>query len=112
MPATRADLEALALQQELALHAHQSFQSGYKQPQDKAFRNRSGLFVWLSEQKLFGLAFLLKWRKKEPSATAQLLVWNESSINVQSASQDMDWTVHLDQAAALGGIDTERWVVQ
>lgn len=40
MPATRADLEALALQQELALHAHQSFQSGYKQPQDKAFRNR------------------------------------------------------------------------
>lgn len=40
MPASQADLEVLALQQELALHAHQSYQSGYKQPQDKAFRNR------------------------------------------------------------------------
>lgn len=71
--------------------------------------------LWLSEQKLF-FVFLWKWshsgRKKEPSATAQLLVWKESSIYVQSASQDMDWTVNLDQAAALGRIDTERWVVQ
>lgn len=40
MPANQADLEALEIQQELALHAHQSFQSGYKQPQDKSYRNR------------------------------------------------------------------------
>ncbi|KAI3370043.1 hypothetical protein L3Q82_024828, partial [Scortum barcoo] len=40
MPVNQADLEALAFQQDLALHAHHSFQSGYKQPQDKSFRNR------------------------------------------------------------------------
>ncbi|XP_047437769.1 eukaryotic translation initiation factor 4E transporter isoform X3 [Mugil cephalus] len=36
----QADLDALAFQQDLALHAHHSFQPGYKQPQDKSFRNR------------------------------------------------------------------------
>uniref|UniRef100_A0A3Q3XMS1 Uncharacterized protein n=1 Tax=Mola mola TaxID=94237 RepID=A0A3Q3XMS1_MOLML len=36
----QADLEALAFQQDLALHAHHSFQSGYKPPQDKSYRNR------------------------------------------------------------------------
>ncbi|XP_028262498.1 eukaryotic translation initiation factor 4E transporter isoform X2 [Parambassis ranga] len=41
MPVNPADLEALAFQQDLALHAHHSFQSSYnKQPQDKSFRNR------------------------------------------------------------------------
>ncbi|CAN9511799.1 unnamed protein product [Ophioblennius macclurei] len=41
MPISHAELEALAFQQDLALHAHHSFQSGYnKQQQDKAFRNR------------------------------------------------------------------------
>uniref|UniRef100_A0AAQ4RID9 Eukaryotic translation initiation factor 4E nuclear import factor 1 n=1 Tax=Gasterosteus aculeatus aculeatus TaxID=481459 RepID=A0AAQ4RID9_GASAC len=40
MPVNHADLEALAFQQDLALHAHPSFQSGYKPPQDKSFRNR------------------------------------------------------------------------
>ncbi|KAM9409398.1 eukaryotic translation initiation factor 4E transporter isoform 2-T2 [Pholidichthys leucotaenia] len=41
IPVTQTDLEALAYQQDLALHAHQSFQSGYnKQPHDKSFRNR------------------------------------------------------------------------
>ncbi|XP_071383109.1 eukaryotic translation initiation factor 4E transporter [Centroberyx affinis] len=41
MAVNQADLEALAFQQDLALHAHHSFQSGYnKQPQDKSFRNR------------------------------------------------------------------------
>ncbi|XP_044028506.1 eukaryotic translation initiation factor 4E transporter isoform X1 [Siniperca chuatsi] len=40
MPVNQADLEALAFQQDLALHAHHSFQSGYKPPQDKSFRNR------------------------------------------------------------------------
>ncbi|XP_008283766.1 eukaryotic translation initiation factor 4E transporter isoform X3 [Stegastes partitus] len=41
MPVSQADLEALAFQQDLALHAHHAFQSGYnKQPQDKSFRNR------------------------------------------------------------------------
>lgn len=40
MPVTQADLEALAFQQDLALHAHHSFQSGYKPPQDKSYRNR------------------------------------------------------------------------
>ncbi|XP_029990274.1 eukaryotic translation initiation factor 4E transporter isoform X2 [Sphaeramia orbicularis] len=41
MPVNQADLEALAFQQDLALHAHHSFQTGYnKPPQDKAFRNR------------------------------------------------------------------------
>lgn len=40
MPVNHADLEALAFQQDLALHAHHSYQSGYKQPQDKSFRNR------------------------------------------------------------------------
>ncbi|XP_044203757.1 eukaryotic translation initiation factor 4E transporter isoform X7 [Thunnus albacares] len=41
MPVNRADLEALAFQQDLALHAHHQFQSGYnKLPQDKSFRNR------------------------------------------------------------------------
>ncbi|XP_067101104.1 eukaryotic translation initiation factor 4E transporter isoform X3 [Osmerus mordax] len=37
----QADLEALVFQQDLALHAHHSFQAGYnKQLQDKAYRNR------------------------------------------------------------------------
>ncbi|KAM9859646.1 eukaryotic translation initiation factor 4E transporter [Aulostomus maculatus] len=41
MPMNRADLEALAFQQDLALHAHHPFQSGYnKLAQDKSFRNR------------------------------------------------------------------------
>ncbi|KAA8593413.1 hypothetical protein FQN60_009529 [Etheostoma spectabile] len=40
MPVNQADLEALAFQQDLALHAHHSFQSGYKPPQDIYFRNR------------------------------------------------------------------------
>ncbi|KAM3621713.1 uncharacterized protein V6R79_014958 [Siganus canaliculatus] len=40
MPVNHADLEALAFQQDLALHAHHSFQSGYKPSQDKSFRNR------------------------------------------------------------------------
>ncbi|XP_040890755.1 eukaryotic translation initiation factor 4E transporter isoform X3 [Toxotes jaculatrix] len=41
IPVNQADLEALAFQQDLALHAHPSFQSGYnKPPQDKSFRNR------------------------------------------------------------------------
>ncbi|XP_071349933.1 eukaryotic translation initiation factor 4E transporter isoform X8 [Trachinotus anak] len=41
IPVNQADLEALAFQQDLALHAHHSFQSGYnKAPQDKSFRNR------------------------------------------------------------------------
>uniref|UniRef100_A0A671XLB9 Eukaryotic translation initiation factor 4E nuclear import factor 1 n=1 Tax=Sparus aurata TaxID=8175 RepID=A0A671XLB9_SPAAU len=40
MPVNQADLEALAFQQDLALHGHHSFQSGYKHPQDKSFRNR------------------------------------------------------------------------
>lgn len=41
MPVNQADLEALALQQDLALHAHHSFQPGYnKLQQDKSFRNR------------------------------------------------------------------------
>ncbi|XP_057702713.1 eukaryotic translation initiation factor 4E transporter [Corythoichthys intestinalis] len=40
-PVNHADLEALAFQQDLALHAHQQFQSGYNRlPQDKSFRNR------------------------------------------------------------------------
>ncbi|XP_054472540.1 eukaryotic translation initiation factor 4E transporter isoform X3 [Anoplopoma fimbria] len=39
MPVNQTDLEALAFQQDLALHAHHSFQSGYKPPQDKSFRN-------------------------------------------------------------------------
>ncbi|KAM7006816.1 eukaryotic translation initiation factor 4E transporter isoform 1-T1 [Tautogolabrus adspersus] len=40
MPVNQVDLEALAFQQDLALHAHHAFQSGFKQPQDKSFRNR------------------------------------------------------------------------
>lgn len=40
MPVNQADLEALAFQQDLALHAHHSFQSNYNKPQDKPFRNR------------------------------------------------------------------------
>lgn len=44
MPVNQADLEALAFQQDLALHGHHSFQSGYKHPQDKSFRNR--LFIY------------------------------------------------------------------
>ncbi|XP_034725844.1 eukaryotic translation initiation factor 4E transporter isoform X3 [Etheostoma cragini] len=40
MPVNQADLEALAFQQDLALHAHHSFQSGYKPPQELYFRNR------------------------------------------------------------------------
>ncbi|TDH13954.1 hypothetical protein EPR50_G00038710 [Perca flavescens] len=40
VPVNQADLEALAFQQDLALHAHHSFQSGYKPPQDMYFRNR------------------------------------------------------------------------
>ncbi|XP_069000089.1 eukaryotic translation initiation factor 4E transporter isoform X1 [Embiotoca jacksoni] len=41
MPVNQADLEALAFQQDLALHAHHSFQSGYnKQSLDMSFRNR------------------------------------------------------------------------
>ncbi|XP_074526495.1 eukaryotic translation initiation factor 4E transporter isoform X2 [Halichoeres trimaculatus] len=40
MPVNQADLEALAFQQDLALHAHPSFHTGYKQSQDKAFRAR------------------------------------------------------------------------
>ncbi|XP_073325041.1 eukaryotic translation initiation factor 4E transporter isoform X4 [Pagrus major] len=41
MPVNQADFEALAFQQDLALHGHHhSFQSGYKPPQDKSFRNR------------------------------------------------------------------------
>ncbi|KAK5872527.1 hypothetical protein PBY51_013218 [Eleginops maclovinus] len=39
MPVNQADLEALAYQQDLALHGHHSFHPGYKQ-QDKSFRNR------------------------------------------------------------------------
>ncbi|XP_041836308.1 eukaryotic translation initiation factor 4E transporter isoform X2 [Melanotaenia boesemani] len=40
-PISQADLEALAFQQDLALHAHHSFLSGYnKQQQDRALRNR------------------------------------------------------------------------
>ncbi|CAJ1050671.1 eukaryotic translation initiation factor 4E transporter isoform X3 [Xyrichtys novacula] len=40
MPINQADLEALAFQQDLALHAHHSFQSGYKPQQDKSYRTR------------------------------------------------------------------------
>ncbi|XP_041638993.1 eukaryotic translation initiation factor 4E transporter [Cheilinus undulatus] len=40
MPVNQADLEAMAFQQDLALHAHHSFQAGYKPPQEKSFRNR------------------------------------------------------------------------
>lgn len=40
MPVKKADLDALAFQQDLALHPHHSFQSGYKPSQDKSFRNR------------------------------------------------------------------------
>lgn len=41
VPVNHADLEALAFQQDMALHAQQSFQAGYnKLPQDKSFRNR------------------------------------------------------------------------
>ncbi|XP_024126659.1 eukaryotic translation initiation factor 4E transporter isoform X3 [Oryzias melastigma] len=39
MPINQADLEALTLHQDLALHAHHPFQQGYKQSQDRAFRN-------------------------------------------------------------------------
>ena len=47
VPVNQADLEALAFQQDLTLHAHHSFQSGYnKQPQDRAFRNRSVFCVY------------------------------------------------------------------
>ncbi|XP_029359026.1 eukaryotic translation initiation factor 4E transporter isoform X2 [Echeneis naucrates] len=41
IPVNQADLEALAFQQDLALHAHHSFQSNYNKPQDKSFRNRT-----------------------------------------------------------------------
>ncbi|XP_072308509.1 eukaryotic translation initiation factor 4E transporter isoform X2 [Eucyclogobius newberryi] len=40
MHVDKADLNALAFQQDLALHAHHSFQSGYKLPQDKSYRNQ------------------------------------------------------------------------
>ncbi|XP_035517411.1 eukaryotic translation initiation factor 4E transporter [Morone saxatilis] len=40
MPVNQADLETLAFHQDLALHAHHSFQPAYKPPQDKSFRNR------------------------------------------------------------------------
>uniref|UniRef100_A0A096LXN9 Eukaryotic translation initiation factor 4E nuclear import factor 1 n=1 Tax=Poecilia formosa TaxID=48698 RepID=A0A096LXN9_POEFO len=41
LPVNQADLEVLALQQDLALHGHPSFQSGYnKHLQDRSFRNR------------------------------------------------------------------------
>ncbi|KAF7664347.1 hypothetical protein LDENG_00180100 [Lucifuga dentata] len=41
MPVNHADLDALAFQQDLALHGHHLFQSSYnKPPQDKSFRNR------------------------------------------------------------------------
>ncbi|XP_037626661.1 eukaryotic translation initiation factor 4E transporter isoform X3 [Sebastes umbrosus] len=40
MPVNQADLEALAFQQDLALHAHHAYQSGYKPPLDKSYRNR------------------------------------------------------------------------
>ncbi|XP_035007359.1 eukaryotic translation initiation factor 4E transporter [Hippoglossus stenolepis] len=40
MPVNQADLEALAFQQDLALHAHHSFQSNYNKPMDRSFRNR------------------------------------------------------------------------
>ncbi|XP_061544411.1 LOW QUALITY PROTEIN: eukaryotic translation initiation factor 4E transporter [Phycodurus eques] len=41
MPVNHADLEALAFQQDLALHAHHQFPSGYNRiQQDKSFRNR------------------------------------------------------------------------
>ncbi|XP_037107217.1 eukaryotic translation initiation factor 4E transporter isoform X1 [Syngnathus acus] len=41
MPVNHADLEALAFQQDLALHAHHQFPSGYNRlPQDKSFQNR------------------------------------------------------------------------
>ncbi|XP_061907562.1 eukaryotic translation initiation factor 4E transporter isoform X2 [Entelurus aequoreus] len=41
MPVNHADLEALAFQQDLALHAHHQYQSGYNRlPQDTCFRNR------------------------------------------------------------------------
>lgn len=40
MPLNQTDPEALAFQQELALHGHHSFQSGYKPPHDKSYRNR------------------------------------------------------------------------
>ncbi|XP_054880434.1 eukaryotic translation initiation factor 4E transporter isoform X1 [Poeciliopsis prolifica] len=41
LPVNQADLEVLTLQQDLALHGHPSFQSGYnKHLQDRSFRNR------------------------------------------------------------------------
>lgn len=41
LPLNQADLEVLALQQDLALHGHQSFQSAYnKHLQDRSLRNR------------------------------------------------------------------------
>ncbi|CAL1609365.1 unnamed protein product [Knipowitschia caucasica] len=40
IPVNKEDLDALAFQQDLAIHAHHSFQSGYKMPQDKSYRNR------------------------------------------------------------------------
>ena len=41
MAVNHADLEALAYQQELGMHAHHQYQQCYnKQAQDKSFRNR------------------------------------------------------------------------
>uniref|UniRef100_A0A8C6PLG8 Eukaryotic translation initiation factor 4E nuclear import factor 1 n=1 Tax=Nothobranchius furzeri TaxID=105023 RepID=A0A8C6PLG8_NOTFU len=41
LPVNHADLEALALQHDLAVNVHPSFQSSYnKHPQDRSFRNR------------------------------------------------------------------------
>ncbi|XP_055016991.1 eukaryotic translation initiation factor 4E transporter isoform X7 [Boleophthalmus pectinirostris] len=40
LPVNKADLDELAFQQDLALHTHHSFQSGYKAPQDRSYRNR------------------------------------------------------------------------
>ncbi|XP_024859992.1 eukaryotic translation initiation factor 4E transporter isoform X2 [Kryptolebias marmoratus] len=41
LPVNHSELEALVLQQDLALHAHPSFQAGYnKHQQDRSFRNR------------------------------------------------------------------------
>ncbi|XP_033822020.1 eukaryotic translation initiation factor 4E transporter isoform X1 [Periophthalmus magnuspinnatus] len=40
LPVNKADLDALAFQQDLALHTHHSFQSGFKAPQDRSYRIR------------------------------------------------------------------------
>uniref|UniRef100_A0A8C5HJB8 Eukaryotic translation initiation factor 4E nuclear import factor 1 n=1 Tax=Gouania willdenowi TaxID=441366 RepID=A0A8C5HJB8_GOUWI len=58
MPISQAELEALAFQQDLALNAHQAFQSGYnKQPMDKSFRNRFVFNVILSSTTIYCAIF-------------------------------------------------------